>query len=236
MLTPAHFFDLATFQHNSLVDNDAWVWNMLNRLEQYLHDWFENNKPQQSGKIAATARFYGDVSVGEGTVVEDGVVVYGPAIIGKDCEIRHSAYIRGQAILGDNAILGHASELKHSIMLDHAKAPHFAYLGDSIIGNHVNLGAGTKLSNLAVSSEKDADGSRPTIKISINDEIIDTGLSKLGAIIGDQSQTGCNSVTNPGCLIGKNNLVYANTSLAKGYYVDDTVLKLRQEIEPVTRY
>ena len=138
--------------------------------------------------------------------------------------------------MGDRCVLGHASELKNSIMLNDAKAPHFAYVGDSILGNNVNLGAGTKLSNLSVASEKElSTGQRPTIKIVIDAEEVDTGLAKLGAIIGDDAQTGCNAVTNPGTLIGKNSLVYANTSVSKGLIPENSIVKLRQVTEIATR-
>jgi hypothetical protein len=100
----------------------------------------------------------------------------------------------------------------------------------------VNLGAGTKLSNLTVVSVKDpATGKRPTLKILIGDELFDTGLAKLGAILGDGAQTGCNSVLNPGVLIGPRSLVYANASLPKGYYPADAIIKLRQTFEYAER-
>jgi NDP-sugar pyrophosphorylase family protein len=235
-LTATDFFELADFDHATLMRKESWVWQCLADLDAYLAQWFEQNDSIKGGEVATTARLHGNnISIGEGTIIEDGVCIVGPTIIGKNCEIRHGAYVRGNVILGDNAVLGHASEIKNSILLNHAKAPHFAYVGDSILGNAVNLGAGTKLSNLAVSSEKNPQGERPTISIPINGELIDTGLAKLGAIIGDYSQTGCNAVTNPGTLIGKNTLIYPNLSLSKGYYADNKIVKLRQEIESVTR-
>lgn len=236
MLRPNDFFDLDAFEHASVFATEDWVWQALANLPNWLEHWFANHQAEIHGHISPAAILYGNnISIGEGTVVEDGVSITGPAIIGRNCEIRQGAYIRGDAILGDNAVLGHASELKGSILLNGAKAPHFAYVGDSILGQEVNLGAGTKLSNLAVSSAKDAAGKRPSIRIPINGEQVDTGLTKLGAIIGDWSQTGCNAVTNPGTLIGKRTLVYANTSLAKGYYGDDQIVKLRQSVDIVSR-
>jgi NDP-sugar pyrophosphorylase family protein len=236
-LTAAAFFDLQDFAHGELFTTDDWVWEALNRLPAYLQDWFNNHKPEILGEISPTARLHGsNISIGAGTVVEDGVTIVGPAIIGEHCEIRQGAYIRGNTIMGNGAILGHASETKNAILLKDAKAPHFAYVGDSILGREVNLGAGTKLSNLAVSSEKDAaTGKRPGISLLINGISVNTGLAKLGAIIGDFSQTGCNCVTNPGTLIGRNTLIYANMSVAKGYIPDNSVVKLRQEIEIVAR-
>jgi NDP-sugar pyrophosphorylase family protein len=129
------------------------------------------------------------------------------------------------------SVLGHASEAKNSIFLPGSHAPHFNYIGDSILGHRVNLGAGTKLSNLTVVSQKNPDtGKRPSLKIKVDDVDHDTELAKIGAILGEDVQTGCNSVLNPGCLIGPRTLVYANVSLRKGYYSPDTVIKLRQEI------
>ncbi|MCB1691496.1 MAG: hypothetical protein KDI19_01960 [Pseudomonadales bacterium] len=236
MLTARDFFDFEHFEHTGVFRDDEWVWCAVDRLSSYLTDWFAGHQGEIRGTIGKTATLHGnDIVIGEGTVVEDGAYIAGPAIIGRNCEIRQGAYIRGDAILADGAVLGHASELKNSILLADAKAPHFAYVGDSILGRDVNLGAGTKLSNLAVSSEKDASGKRPTIHLMINGEPVDTGLAKLGAIIGDFSQTGCNSVTNPGTLIGRNTLVYPNTSLSKGYYGDNMIIKLRQQVEAVHR-
>jgi NDP-sugar pyrophosphorylase family protein len=232
MLTARDFFDLSGFEHAELFSADGWVWEGLISLETYLDELFSSRNGEIRGKVASSASLLGDnIRIGEGTVVEDGAYIAGPAVIGKNCEIRHGAYIRGQALLGDGCIVGHASEVKHSIMLDGAKAPHFAYVGDSILGNEVNLGAGTKLSNLAVNSEKNAEtGHRPTIKISIEKQMVDTGLTKLGAVIGDDTQLGCNSVTNPGCLIGPRTLVYANASVAKGFVPAHSIVKLRQEL------
>ena len=134
------------------------------------------------------------------------------------------------------SILGHASEAKNSVFLENAHAPHFAYVGDSILGNNTNLGAGTKLSNLTLISEKDKEsGIRPTIKLHIDGREYDTGLAKFGAILGDGTQTGCNSVLNPGCVIGKRSLVYANMSLRKGYYPAESVMKLRQTTKILKR-
>jgi NDP-sugar pyrophosphorylase family protein len=150
--------------------------------------------------------------------------------------VRHGAYVRSNALVSRGCVVGHATEVKNSILLPGAHAPHFNYVGDSILGRKVNLGAGTKLSNLTVVSVKDpATGKRPTLKITVAGEVFDTGLAKLGAILGDGAQTGCNSVLNPGVLIGPRSLVYANASLPKGYYPGDTIIKLRQTFEYAER-
>lgn len=237
MLKPADFFDLAAFEHAELFKDLEYVWEALQKLNGYFEQRVEKIGYSGDVKIAPSAVLIGDnIVIGSGTVVEDGACIVGPAYIGRNCHIRHGAYIRGQVLIGDGCVVGHASELKHSIMLNDSGAPHFAYVGDSILGSRVNLGAGTKLSNLTLVSEKDpATGKRPTVKIIIEDTLYDTGLAKIGAIMGDDSHIGCNAVLNPGCLIAPRTLVYSNVSLRKGYYPPDSIVKLRQPIEVVAR-
>ena len=191
---PEHFFDLSTFAHKKLFEGCTFVWQALEKLEAYL-------ARQTLGKLDSSKQEYAylvnpeSISIGEGTIIEPGAYIKGPCIIGKECHIRHGAYIRGDVIIGDHAVVGHATELKHSILLNHAHAAHFAYVGDSIIGNHTNLGAGTKCANLRLNGE--------AIMVQLGAELISTGLRKFGAIIGDHSQIGCNAVLNPGALLYK---------------------------------
>ena len=240
MLRPEDFFDLEGFEFNGLFQGCEYVWEALTRVGRFALEYIMGVDADRTilGKVM-TGGYVDDrdaVVIGEGTVVEPGAFIQGPAIIGKNCQIRHGAYIRGHVIIGNDCIVGHASELKNCILLDTAQCPHFAYVGDSILGRKVNLGAGTKLSNVPVLSFKDDDtGKRPTIKITIDGKEYDTGMSKFGAVLGDGSQTGCNVVTNPGCLIGRNTLIYPGISLKKGYYPDNRIVKLRQEIEIVDR-
>ena len=126
----------------------------------------------------------------ESATIEASVHIIGPAYIGPCAIIRHGAYIREYSWICGGALVGHASETKHSILLPGAKAPHFNYVGDSVLGPDVNLGAGVKLSNLR------NDGGE--VHTRINGERIATGLRKFGAIIGEGCQLGCNAVTNPG--------------------------------------
>ena len=141
-----------------------------------------------------------DASIGEFVRIE------GPCYIGAGAEIRHAAYIRGGSWICENAIVGHATEIKNSLLLPRSKAPHFNYVGDSILGFGVNLGAGTKLSNVR------NDRGRIFVRL-WGGEKIDTGMNKLGALIGDGSQLGCNVVTNPGALIGPNSMIIPNSTV-----------------------
>lgn len=240
MLRPEDFFDLEGFAFKAVFQGCDHVWEALPRIGRFVLEYIMTVDAENTiqGKVM-TGAYVDDrdtVVIGEGTVVEPGAFIQGPAVIGRNCQIRHGAYIRGHVLVGDGCIVGHASELKNCIMLDTSQCPHFAYVGDSILGRKVGLGAGTRLSNLPIVSTKDEEtGKRPPIQVTIAGKTYDTGLPKLGAIIGDGSHLGCNVVTNPGCLIGRNVLVYPNTSLKKGYYPSDRIVKLRQEVTVVKR-
>ena len=239
MLAPEDFFDLSLFEHSELFIGLEIVWEVLPRIEAYLARAIGHIvQPGIHGRVeeGATLVNRDAIFIGESTTVESGAYIVGPAIIGKACEIRQGAYIRGSVVIGDSCVIGHASELKNTVMFNGSHAPHFAYIGDSVLGNRVNLGAGTKLSNLTLLSEKDSKGKRPTLEIEIEGKVYDTGLIKFGCILGDEAQTGCNVVTNPGCLIGKRTLVYSNVSLHKGYYPPNRIVKLRQMLDIVKRW
>jgi UDP-N-acetylglucosamine diphosphorylase / glucose-1-phosphate thymidylyltransferase / UDP-N-acetylgalactosamine diphosphorylase / glucosamine-1-phosphate N-acetyltransferase / galactosamine-1-phosphate N-acetyltransferase len=157
------------------------------------------------------------IHLGHGTVVEPGALIKGPTIIGSFTEVRQGAYIRGKCIVGDRCVVGHTTEIKGSVMLNGAKAGHFAYIGDSILGHSSNLGAGTKLANLKI-----IPGS---IRIRVRGEVIDTGLRKFGAVLGDGVEIGCNTVTNPGTVLGKGCAVHPVASVPAGYHAPKTVLR-----------
>jgi NDP-sugar pyrophosphorylase family protein len=229
MLAPADFFDLTDPAVADLFAACDYVWEALHHLESNLARLLGGRR-EILGEVMPGAHLGdGPLYLGRGARVEPGAYVLGPAYLGDGVVIRHSAYVRENVIMLPGSVLGHASEAKQSLFLPGAHAPHFAYVGDSILGRDANLGAGTKLSNLALNSAKDPlTGQRPTITIPIDGRDYDTGLTKLGAILGDEVQTGCNAVLNPGCLVGRRTLVYANLSLRKGYYPPDSVIKLRQ--------
>ncbi len=158
----------------------------------------------------------GVVHVEEGAIVEPHVHLIGPCFIESNATIRSHAYVREYTWMMTNSLLGHASESKHSLFLPGAKAPHFNYVGDSILGSNVNLGAGVKLSNLR------NDGKN--IGIWLHDVRRETGLRKFGAILGDDTQLGCNAVTNPGTVLGKSCMVHPNTTVS-GYHSDGSIVR-----------
>ena len=219
-----YYFDLTNVFFKDLFQNKK-CWEVLGEtLKKYIQ---KNLKSEIRGEVHDGAYIVGDnIFIDEGTVVEPGAYITGPTIIGKNCEIRHGAYIRGNVLVGDNCIIGHATEIKSSIMLNGAKAGHFAYIGDSILGNNVNLGAGTKLANLKVVTGN--------VYIKMNGKSMDSGLRKFGAILGDHTEIGCNSVTSPGTLIGKNSTIYSCT-VTRGFYPENSIIKLRQNLEITQR-
>ncbi len=156
------------------------------------------------------------IEIGRGVLIESGALIKSPAIIGEMSEVRHGAYLRGYCLAGRRCILGHTTEIKHSIFLDDAKAGHFAYLGDSILGGNTNLGAGTKFANLRFLPGN--------VIIRLDNRRIDTGRRKFGAILGDNTQTGCNSVTNPGTVFAKSCILMPNTTAPSGYHPSGSLL------------
>ena len=135
------------------------------------------------------------------------VRIEGPCYVGKNAEIRHAAFLREGSWICEGSLVGHSSEIKNSILLPGSNAPHFNYVGDSVLGMRVNLGAGTKLSNVR--------NDRGTVPITNKKgEKFDSGLRKLGAMIGDESQLGCNVVTNPGAIISPGTTVSPNETVS----------------------
>lgn len=192
--SPESYFNLTDFTHRALFDTVEWVWQALDQLEVYLEQYsFKGVNVEQ---YCGSTFIHSDrIFIGEGTRIEAGSYIQGPCVIGKGCTIRHGAYIRGNVLIGDRCIVGHTTELKSSILLNHARAAHFAFVGDSILGNDVNLGAGVRCANLRLDNQP--------IKMSIGGVEISTGRRKLGSILGDGVQIGCNVVLNPGTMIGK---------------------------------
>ncbi|HFQ93532.1 MAG TPA: glucose-1-phosphate thymidylyltransferase [Anaerolineae bacterium] len=236
MLSPADFFDLGDGGTAVFFQNCAYVWQAIGRIGAHVARLVGDGRTILGEVMPGAYVSDQPVYIAEGVRIEPGAYVHGPAYIGPGAVVRHGAFVRENVILLAGAILGHASEAKNALFLPGAHAPHFNYVGDSILGHRVNLGAGTKLSNLTVISEKDAvTGKRPSIQLVIDGRTYDTGLAKFGAILGDDAQTGCNSVLNPGCLVGPRSLVYPNLSLRKGYHPPDSILKLRQNVRRIDR-
>lgn len=217
------FFDLAKTDYSSYYRGLEYPWEVVDRIPGIVEDHLE---PVRRGNISEDSTIGKEVKIGEGTVVEAGATIKGPAIVGNNCEIRSSAYVRSNVVIGNGVTVGHSSEVKRSLIHDEAEIPHFTYVGDSVIGWKGHLGAGVKVSNLKVNREP--------VVVHLGDRDVQTGMRKLGCLLGDESEIGCNSVLNPGTLVGKRTLATANTSLF-GYYPPGTFVKLTQSVELTER-
>jgi NDP-sugar pyrophosphorylase family protein len=223
MFKPEDFFDLTKCEHAQIYEGVEYIWEVLKKLKDYIEECL---KPGIEGKVLPGAYVEERVQIGRGTVVEPGAMIKGPAIIGENCEIRCGAYLRGATIVESGSIVGNSCELKNAFLHREANVPHFAYVGDSILGWRAHLGAGVKVSNIKITRE--------LIEVKYQGKVYPTGLLKFGAIIGDEAEIGCNSVINPGTFIGKRVLTYTNVSL-RGYYKEGSFVKLRQHHEIVER-
>jgi NDP-sugar pyrophosphorylase family protein len=217
---PTYYFELSSFEHQSLFDNSQWVWEALTYLKTYLASIQLGNINAEVSQGAYLINPE-SITIGNGTVVEPGAYIQGPCIIGENCTIRHGAYIRGNLITGSDCVIGHDTEVKNAVFLNGVHAAHFAYVGDSILGNNVNLGAGTICANLKLN--------RQQISITHEGKLYPTGLRKLGAIMGDNSQTGCNTVTNPGTLMGKGVMSYPCTNFG-GFIPQKSLIKNKNNL------
>jgi len=223
MFKPTDLFDLTQTEHALLFENCGFAWEALKKIQAYLA---KNLRPGLHNRCEGVA-FVGDqVFIGEGTVVEDGVMIKGPAIIGRNCEIRHNAYIRENVLIGDGCVVGNSCEIKNSLLFNHTVAPHFNYIGDSILGFKAHLGAGVKISNFKLVPGN--------IRIELEGKPFDTGLRKFGAIIGDQSEVGCNAVLNPGSIIGRNSVVYPNLNW-RGFLPANSIAKNKSAQEVIQK-
>lgn len=205
--TPSFFFDLTSFEHAKLFSGAQAVWEVLPNIDAYLRSL---TLGVHKGTISPDAYLIHPelITIEQGASIEAGAYIQGPAWIGSGTQVRHGAYIRGGVLTGKNCVVGHTTEVKNALFLDGAKAGHFAYIGDSILGNEVNLGAGTKLANLRLDNQP--------VVIKVETTALPTTLRKLGAILGDRAQTGCNAVLNPGTLFEKEAVCFP-CEVAKGY-------------------
>jgi NDP-sugar pyrophosphorylase family protein len=247
MFTVADLFDLAQTGHAGLFDGCNYAWEALKKIAPYL----ASTVPKQNPSKKFPGATIGDrVIIGEGTVVEPGALIKGPAIIGRNCQIRHNAYIRENVIVGDDCVVGNSCELKNAFLFNGAQVPHFNYVGDSILGHQAHLGAGVICSNLKslpgnvtvivpsfplpVESSKSASPNEPSTCNLQPATTLDTGLRKFGALVGDGAEVGCNSVLNPGSIIGRGAIIYPGVSW-RGVLPANRIAKNKAEVEVVRK-
>lgn len=198
-----------------LLESVTYPWEALPKIEEFIikignnldADVYEEKGDNiwiaKSAKIAPTA------------------YINGPAIIGEDAEVRHCAFIRGKAIVGNGAVVGNSTELKNVILFNKVQVPHYNYVGDSILGFKAHMGAGSITSN--VKSDK------KLVIVKSREEKVETGLKKFGAMLGDNVEVGCNSVLNPGTVVGKNSNIYP-LSCVRGVIPENCIYKNKNEI------
>ena len=191
--SPEILFSFVNYVHAPLFDDCEYAWDALPLIGKYLSTLklgrIDSEIPESSILVNRN-----QITIEKGCTIEPGVYIKGPCYIGRGSEVRFGAYIRGNFIAGTDCVIGHGTEIKNSIFFNRTHAAHFAYVGDSILGSDVNLGAGTKLANLKLR--------RDEVWVKHKGSELKTGLRKFGAILGDGAQTGCNSVTNPGTVMG----------------------------------
>jgi NDP-sugar pyrophosphorylase family protein len=223
MFNASELFDLSQTEHAEIFSGCRYAWEALPKIAAFLE---ARVRPALLNRCEGRA-FIGDkVFIGAGTVVEDGAMIKGPAIIGRNCRIRHNAYLRENVLIGDDCVVGNSTEVKNSLFFNHAQAPHFNYVGDSILGHKAHLGAGAILSNFKLMDEN--------ITVEIDGAPFDTGLRKFGALLGDHSEIGCNSVLSPGSIIGRASVIYPSVAW-RGFLPDGKIVKNRAAHEVTPR-
>lgn len=195
-----------------LFESNEYPWQILAGFKEYVKNLISDglNGYQEIEK---------GIFVGENVKIHKSAVIIPPAIIGANTEIRPNAYLRGYVVVGENCVIGNSSELKECILLDKVQVPHYNYVGNSILGNHSHMGAGSICSNLK------SDGKNVVIHSDVDYE---TGLRKIGAFLGDGADIGCGCVLNPGTIIGQNSSVYPLTSV-RGVVPSNVIVKSNTE-------
>lgn len=193
----------------------VYPWEALPKIGGFIRELGETLNPDEYEKRGE------DVWVHVSAKVAPTAFINGPAIIGKDAEVRHCAFIRGNAVVGDGAVVGNSTELKNVVLFNKVQVPHYNYVGDSILGFGAHMGAGSITSN--VKSDK------TLVTVKDGEEQIATGLKKCGAMLGDRAEVGCNSVLNPGTVVGKEAQIYP-VSCVRGVVPAGHIYKKRGEV------
>ncbi len=206
-------YDCKTPYLKELFDSAEYPWEMLPKIKDYILALINKG-------IEGYTMYSEGVLIGENVKIYPNVTIEAPAIIGSGTEIRPGAFIRGSVITGENCVLGNSSEFKNCVLLDKVQVPHYNYVGDSVLGNHAHMGAGSICSNLK------SDGKPVVIH---GDQDYETGLRKIGGILADEADVGCGCVINPGTVIGKNTSVYPLTAL-RGVYPANCIVKAADRV------
>lgn len=193
----------------------TYPWEALPHIKDYILEFGNTLPKEEYDKVGE------DVWIHKTAKVYESAYIHGPAIICKDAEIRHCAFIRANAIVGEGAVVGNSTELKNVILFNKVQVPHYNYVGDSILGYKAHMGAGSIMSN--VKSDK------KLVVIKDGKEQIETGIKKIGGMLGDEVEVGCGSVLNPGTIVGKHTNIYPLSSV-RGVIPANSIYKNKNEI------
>lgn len=207
--------DLSKTIAADLFDGKTYPWEILGELKDFIVKLGETLQPEEYDRIAD------DVWIAKDAKVFPSAYIVGPCIVDHGAEIRHCAFIRGSAIIGKNAVVGNSVELKNSLLFDGVQTPHYNYVGDSVLGYKAHMGAGSITSN--VKSDKSL------VVVKFGDERVETQRKKFGAVLGDFVEVGCNSVLNPGTVLGRHSTVYP-TSSVRGVVPENAIYKDKDNI------
>ncbi len=210
MLTIKDLFDLSHTKAGEWLSTLTYPHEALGGIADFILELGKTLNPEEYDQPQQ------DVWIHKSAKVFPSAYIAGPCIIGKETEVRHCAFIRGSALVGENCVVGNSTELKNVILFDKVQVPHYNYVGDSILGYKAHMGAGSITSN--VKSDK-----QPVV-LRCGDEKLDTGRKKVGAMLGDEVEVGCNAVLNPGTVLGRRTSVYP-TTCARGTVPEDHILK-----------
>ena len=210
-----NMYDLNETIAKDIFEDVTYPWEILPKISEFIVKLGETLPADEYDKVGE------NVWIAKDAKVFDSAYINGPVIIDHGAEVRHCAFIRGNAIVGKNCVVGNSTELKNVILFNNVQVPHYNYVGDSILGYKAHMGAGSITSN--VKSDK------TNVTIMIGDDKIETGLKKMGAMLGNNVEVGCNSVLNPGTVIGQKTNVYP-LSMVRGYVPAKSIYKKRGEV------
>ena len=210
-----HLYDLSHTMAYELLSRFTYPWEALPHIKAWVKELGETLSPEEYDHPEA------DIWIAKNANIAPSATIIGPAIIGKGTELRTGAFIRGAVLIGEGCVIGNSCELKNAILFDSVQVPHFNYVGDSILGYKAHTGAGAVTSN--VKSDK------TLVTIATPDGRIETGLKKCGAFLGDFVEVGCNSVLNPGTVIGRHSNVYPLSSV-RGFVPEHSIFKAQDRI------
>lgn len=214
-ITIQNLYNLSETIAAEIFEGKTYPWEVLPLIKDFIVRLGKTLNPEEYQQVGE------DIWVAKSAKIAPTASISGPCIIGKDAEIRQCAFIRGSAIVGEGAVVGNSTELKNVILFNKVQVPHYNYVGDSILGYKAHMGAGSITSN--VKSDK------KLVVVHGEDYDMETGMKKFGAMLGDCVEVGCNSVLNPGTVVGRESNIYP-LSCVRGVIPEKSIFKNRQEI------